>query len=137
MAEASYSHRLLTDKLGLGPDMNIALIGVPEYYEQHIGSWPLGSSISWELSEPSFDFIHYFTKQSADLARDIVGLVEHLDSRGMLWVSWPKQASGVTTDMTEQTIRDLALPLGVVDTKVCSVDNTWSGLKLVWRKGNR
>lgn len=81
--------------------------------------------------------MHYFTNNQADLMNDIADLAQHLDKRGMLWVSWPKQVRGTIRNMTEQVIRDIAIPLGLVDVKVCAVDETWSALKLVWRKENR
>lgn len=132
-----YSGKPLADKLGLKRDTNLALLSVPENYEDMIGGWPVGSSISWDLAEASYEFIHYFTTKRSALVADAQNLADHLERHGMLWVSWPKQASGVATDVTEQTLRDTLLPLGLVDVKVCAVDDTWSGLKFVWRKEAR
>lgn len=82
-------------------------------------------------------FVHLFVDQRADLSRLIGQLVGVLDPAGTVWVSWPKKASRVATDITEDTIRDVVLPLGLVDVKVCSVTDLWSGLKLMVRKENR
>lgn len=131
---AGYSKKSLSDKLGLQRDTNLAIINAPDHYDDLIGGWPVGCSISRELNEPSFEFIHYFANNQADLRADIADLAQHLDKRGMLWVSWSKQASDEHNNMTEQVIRDLAIPVGLVDVKVCAVDDTWSALKLVWRK---
>ncbi len=135
MADApGYSGKSLTDKLGLKRDTNLALIHVPDDYDDLIGGWPLGSSISWDLAEPSYEFIHYFVAKRILLEAEIEGLIGHMERESVLWVSWPKQASGMVTDVTEQTLRDVILPMGLVDVKVVAVDDTWSGLKFVWRK---
>ncbi len=81
--------------------------------------------------------MHLFVKQRADLAKQLIALRTKLDDAGMLWISWPKKAAKVETDITEDTIREVALPLGFVDVKVCAVDETWSGLKLMVRRENR
>ena len=134
---AGYSGKSLSNKLGLKCDTNLAILNAPDQYDDLIGGWPVGCSISRELNEPNFEFIHYFTNNQADLKHDIGDLAQHLDKRGMLWVSWPKLVRGAIRNMTEQVIRDIALPIGLVDVKVCAVDETWSALKLVWRKENR
>ena len=81
--------------------------------------------------------MHFFTTSRAELVARLPQLIKALQPAGALWISWPKQASRVATDVTENVIRDVALPLGVVDVKVCAVDDTWSGLKLVRRLENR
>ncbi len=86
---------------------------------------------------PPYDFIHCFADRRARLEKDFPRLRDALKPAGMLWVSWPKKASGLPTDLTEDTIREIALPGGLVDVKVCAVDETWSGLKLVVRKSER
>jgi hypothetical protein len=83
------------------------------------------------------DLAHLFTVKRADLAAKLSSTLAKLKPDGTIWVSWPKKASKVATDITEDTIRAVALPLGLVDVKVCAVDETWSGLKLVIRKQNR
>jgi len=77
------------------------------------------------------DFIHYFVKNAAELNKQLPVLKKNLVHNGMIWVSWPKRSSKVATDITEDTIRDIALKIGLVDIKVCAVDEVWSGLKLV------
>ena len=79
----------------------------------------------------------FFIKKRADLERRIAALAKAIEPAGGLWVAWPKRASGITTDMTEDVVRDVALPLGLVDNKVCAIDDTWSGLRVVWRKERR
>ena len=82
----------------------------------------------------NIDIVHVFSKSATQLANDLPGLMQKIKQNGTIWASWPKKASGVATDITEDTIRSIALPLGLVDVKVCAVDETWSGLKLVIRK---
>ena len=130
---SGYSGKSLTDKLGLKIDTNLAIINAPDYYDDLIGGWPVGSSISRSLDEV-FEFIHYFVTSRSQLEADLDPLISHFEKKGMLWVSWPKQASSVSTDVTEQTLRDVLLPTGLVDVKVAAVDETWSALKFVWRK---
>src|SRR5205807_222849 len=83
------------------------------------------------------DLIHLFTTEASALAAKLTRYLPRIVDNGMIWVSWPKKAAKVPTDVTEDVIRDLALPLGLVDTKVCAVDEVWSGLKLVIRRENR
>ncbi len=83
------------------------------------------------------NFIHLFATRRKELEKQLERLRRKLADIGILWVSWPKKASGVTTDVTEDVIRAVALPIGLVDIKVCAVDETWSGLKLVVRRSNR
>ena len=84
--------------------------------------------------EPPIDAAHIFVSERADMEADLRRVLPHLAPAGFIWVSWPKQASRLPTDITEDVIREVALPMGLVDTKVCAVDETWSGLKLVIRK---
>jgi hypothetical protein len=83
------------------------------------------------------DFAHAFVRTRAQLARQIAAFAKRLEPSGTLWISWPKKSSGITTDLSENVLREVALPLGLVDVKVCAVDATWSGLKFVWRKTSR
>jgi len=83
------------------------------------------------------EFIQYFTRARSDLNAKLPSLNRRLRDHGALWISWPKKAARVSTDVTEDTIRDIALPLGLVDVKVCAIDDTWSGLKLVRRRERR
>ena len=131
-----YSGTPLVRKLGIQPAGRIVAVDAPAHYEQLLEGLPDGASISNRVgTKPRF--VHLFVSKRADLARRLKMLRSKLDDAGVLWVSWPKKSSGVATDVTEDTIRDLALPLGYVDVKVCAVDDTWSGLKLMIRRKNR
>jgi hypothetical protein len=127
----------LVKKLGIKIGDNIALINEPDHYDALIDDWPVGVSISRDLGEPSFDFIHYFCKSAAKLEADLPGLKAHLAKTGKLWVSWPKQAPSAKTDLSDSVVRELGLANRLVDTKVAAIDETWSGLKFVYRSNNR
>jgi hypothetical protein len=132
--DVGYSGRPLPDKLGLGAGLRGAVVGAPEGYLERI--LPSGAVLDVSLGRADrapLDFVQLFVVRRADLERTIPRALARLADRGMLWVSWPKRASGVTTDVTEDVVREVALPLGLVDVKVCAVDEVWSGLKLVRR----
>jgi len=131
-----YSKRSLVDKLGIKPGASVLIVGAPKGYAKTLGPLPEGVSLA-KSPRAGLDFIHLFTTRRADLERRFGALQRALAPAGMLWVSWPKQASGVPTDMTEDVVRDVALARGLVDVKVCAVDDTWSGLKLVRRLKDR
>lgn len=128
-----YSPKNLADKLELKPGAVVAFFNPPDAYFEL-----LGDRLGQITTEPRFDgtytFIHFFTSVKSELAEQLPVLLSHLETGGKLWVSWPKKQSGVPTDITEDTIREIALPLGLVDVKVCAIDDIWSGLKLVRRK---
>ena len=105
----------------------------PNNYVQLLHPLPPGVTFQARLSEGT-DLVHVFVAQKGALAKELTGLRKKLRSNGVVWVSWPKKASKVPTDITEGTIREVALPLGFVDIKVCAVSDVWSGLKLVIRK---
>ena len=131
-----YSGTPLVRKLGIQPDERIVAIGAPAHYSQLLAGLPDGVTIGGRVASHA-RFVHLFVTRRADLEERLEALRGKLDDRGVLWVSWPKKASGVATDVTEDTIREVALPLGYVDVKVCAVDETWSGLKLMIRRENR
>ena len=131
-----YSRRPLITKLGIKPGITVVFFGAPPGYHATLGELPPGVRVARTARGPH-SFIHLFTRSRADLARRLKSLNKSLRDDGMLWVSWPKKASGVSTDVTENTVREIALPLGLVDVKVCAVDDTWSGLKLVRRVSHR
>ena len=133
---AGYSPRLLVDKLGIKPGMPIAIIGAPRGYRTTLGALPDGVSIT-TAPRGALPFIHFFTKQRTLLERRFPSLKRALTQDGALWVSWPKKASGVATDLTEDAVREVALAGGLVDVKVCAIDEVWSGLKLVRRLKDR
>jgi hypothetical protein len=133
---AGYSPRSLVEKLGIKPGTRIALLGAPKGYRRTLGTLPPGVRVA-AAARGRLPFIQFFTTRRRELARRVPGLVRALAPDGALWVSWPKRSSGVTTDMSEDAVRAVALPAGLVDIKVCAVDDTWSGLKLVRRLKNR
>jgi hypothetical protein len=133
---SGYSGTPLAQKLGLKPGMRAWFQNVPENVRAEIDrdSPPLENL---DLPEPPVQFAHIFVSSCAVLDCELRMLLPLLDPAGMIWVSWPKKASKVPTDITEDVIRELALPLHLVDVKVCAVDNIWSGLKLVIRRERR
>jgi hypothetical protein len=133
---AGYSGKPLAAKLGIKPGTNVVAIGAPANYKRLLGRLPPGSSLSAKAPGHA-QFVHIFVKTRADLAGQLATFRGTIAPNGTLWVSWPKKASGVRSDVTEDVIRELALPVGFVDVKVCAVDETWSGLKLVIRVANR
>ena len=116
--------------------MKLVLINPPPNYKKLLGPVPAKVQFT-TLPGTHPAFIHLFCRESADLKKQLSDLRRRLADNGMLWISWPKKSAGVTTDVTEDAIRRLALPMGFVDVKVCAVDDTWSGLKLVIRRVNR
>jgi hypothetical protein len=136
MANTGYSNTPLAKKLGIKKGFVIRLINQPDYYFDLFDVFPEEVEIVDELEMPK-DFIHLFIKQASELKAIISELGEELKPNGMIWVSWPKKSSKVTTDITEDIIRNLALGNGLVDIKVCAVDEIWSGLKLVIPVKNR
>ena len=133
---SSYSGKPLAEKLGIRPGTQIAVIGAPANYRELLG--PLPAKIKIVRSpKRGAPFIHLFAKERTELAEQLVMYRKTIAQDGVLWVSWPKKASKVPTDITEDVVRAVALPLGLVDVKVCAVDETWSGLKLVIRRERR
>jgi hypothetical protein len=133
---AGYSGTPLAKKLGIKPGSSVFVDGAPMAYEQLLAPMPDGVNVQSAV-DSSTDIVHLFSTSKAELACALERVLQHLKPDAALWVSWPKKASKVPTDITEDTIRDLALPLGLVDIKVCAVDDVWSGLKLVIRRENR
>ena len=131
-----YSGTPLLKKLGLKADQNIAVLGAPAGYLSLLGPLPDGLSLS-ENEDAPLDVVHTFVTSRAVLQLQINELRQRIAPNGMIWVSWPKRSSKAPTDVTEDVVRDVALPLGLVDVKVAAIDETWSGLKLVIRVENR
>ena len=130
---AGYSGTPLARKLGIADGTVVTAIGAPKNYTELLAPLPSGARItSRAATAPSF--VHLFTRSRSGLAERLKALRQRIPADGTVWVSWPKKTSGVATDVTEDVIRAVALPLGFVDVKVCAVDATWSGLKLVIRK---
>lgn len=133
---AGYSGTPLPQKLGLKAPLTLVTIGAPPEYRKLLGVIPAGVRLVTAAGKP-VQAVHLFTKARADLAKRLKSLRGRLAQDGFVWVSWPKRSSGVATDITEDVIRAVALPLGFVDIKVCAVNEVWSGLKLVIRKSER
>ncbi len=130
MSVSGYSLTPLAKKLGFKPGIRIRLINEPEYYWRLFNDLPPNLIITSD-PEHKKDCVHFFTKEASELYKVLPMLPEDLKPDGMIWVSWPKKAAKIITDVTETTIRDFALKIGLVDIKVCAVNDTWSGLKLV------
>lgn len=130
---AGYSGTPLSKKLGIAPGYRVKTGRAPANYQELLAPLPADVHLSSRFRS-DVDLWHLFVKSRAELRAGLERAVREIKRDGTIWVSWPKKASGVLTDMTEGAIRDAALPLGLVDVKVCAVDETWSGLKLVIRK---
>lgn len=130
---AGYSGTPLAKKLGIKPDSSVFLVNTPEGYIELLGPLPPGVEFAASLSA-DIDFIQLFEAKKSELQKALKKYRNTLNASAVVWVSWPKKSSKVPTDITEDTIREVALPLGFVDIKVCAVDEVWSGLKLVVRK---
>lgn len=136
-ATTGYSGTPLSGKLGLKPGMRWLVQGVvPAHYFQLLEPLPAGASVVRRARAP-YPAVHVFASRRAELSERLGNLRTSITPDGFVWVSWPKRASGVPTDITEDEIRRVALPLDFVDIKVCAVDATWSGLKLVIRRDAR
>ncbi|MGB5484275.1 hypothetical protein [Parasphingorhabdus sp.] len=130
---ASYSGTPLAKKLSLKDGMRVWFPDMPDSVRAEI--WECDIKLSEEkLPTPGLNAAHIFVDRRAVMEKHLAILRENIDPAGQVWVSWPKKASGVETDITEDTIRTVALPMGFVDIKVCAVDTVWSGLKLVIRR---
>jgi exosome complex RNA-binding protein Rrp4 len=133
---AGYSETPLVKKLGLKENFRVKIINQPENYFDLLSDLPEGIKIIKSKSK-EINFIHVFSKDANELNKLIPELKTELVSNGMIWISWPKKSSKIETDITEDTIRAIAFKNGLVDIKVCAIDETWSGLKLVIRVKNR
>ena len=134
---AGYSGTPLWRKLGYKNGLSVFLDQPPPHYRELL-ALPAEFAVAWQPRfREGLAFVHVFVKSSAELSRKLRIYRESMAHDGVLWISWPKKCSGVATDVTEDRIREFALPLGLVDTKVCAVDEIWSGLKLVIRKEQR
>ena len=127
-----YSGTPLVRKLGLKPELAVALLGAPEGFEETLGDLPDGTVLTRGESVP-YDVALWFVRSQAELEEVVGRMAAHLGG-GRLWIIWPKKASGVATDVTQQLVREAGLAAGMVDYKVCSVDATWSGLLFARRK---
>ncbi len=130
---AGYSGTPLSSKLGIRAGLVVHLRGAPANYVDLVDPLPEGVTFARRMSGTT-DLVHVFSARKAELAKWLKTCREKLRPTATVWVSWPKKSAKVPTDITEDTIREVALPLGFVDVKVCAVTDVWSGLKLVVRK---
>jgi hypothetical protein len=130
---AGYSGTPLARKLGFKPGMRVYYAGAPKQFSDLVGALPDGIQVLRRATK-DLDLVVLFASERRALVRGLQTLHPRLASTGMIWVAWPKRAAQVPTDITEDVVRDVALPRGLVDVKVCAIDEVWSGLKLVVRK---
>lgn len=136
MADAGYSGTPLAKKLGIKPPLTLLTINAPREYRAWLGKLPKDVKLVTQ-AHPPVDAAHLFLTDSSELDALLSKLRNELKQNGFLWVSWYKKSAKMQTDITEDVIREIALPLGFVDVKVCAVSEVWSGLKLVIRKSER
>jgi hypothetical protein len=132
---AGYSGTPLVKKLGIKPGFNIAFVGAPHGYANEL-DLPTDVSINSRSGKP-LDLAQLFVKSEKELKSKFSEYANRLNASGMLWVSWPKKSSGVSTDLSENIVREIGLAAGLVDVKICAVDEVWSGLKFVFRLKDR
>ena len=133
MAEG-YSGTPLAKKLGIREGFKMLIVNIPDHYYQLFEDLPENVS---EVKYGKADFIHFFTKESKELKTKFPQLKKRMEMNSMIWVSWPKKASKVPTTVDEALVRKTGLDIGLVDIKICAVDETWSGLKFVYRLKDR
>ena len=133
---AGYSSTPLPKKLGIKEGSRIALINAPENLQRELGALPDGAVFVARLTKP-LDIVLLFVLTERVLLRDFAKLAEKLASNGMIWVAWPKKSSGVATDLTFDCVQRIGLDSGLVDVKICAIDDVWSGLKFVFRLKDR
>jgi hypothetical protein len=133
---AGYSATPLPKKLGIKEQSRIAFVNAPKGFQEYLGPLPNNVDVVKQLTKP-LDIILLFVTSERALARDFAKLIDKLATNGMIWVAWPKKSSGVTTDLTFATVQHIGLDAGLVDVKICAVDETWSGLKFVFRLKDR
>ncbi len=130
---AGYSGTPLPKKLGIKEGQQVALLSAPKGFENALSPLPFGVTVREALKGKPLDVVVLFVTSRKRLEQQLAGVRKAMAPACGFWVAWPKKASGVVTDMTEQVVRDVALPTGLVDNKVCAIDETWSGLRLVIR----
>jgi hypothetical protein len=132
---AGYSGTPLVKKLGIKPGANIVFVSAPPDYTSEL-DLPLDVTVNSRSGKP-LDFAQLFVKRETELRQKFSEYAKRLSASGMLWVSWPKKSSGVTTDLSENVVRKIGLNAGLVDVKICAVNEIWSGLKFVFRLKDR
>ncbi len=133
---AGYSSTPLPKKLGIKEQSRIAFVNAPKGFETYLGPLAPGAEIVERLTK-SLDIVLLFVTEVRVLARDFPKLSAKLATNGMIWVAWPKKSSGVATDLSFERVQRIGLDAGLVDVKICAIDETWSGLKFVFRLKDR
>ena len=133
---AGYSSTPLAKKLGIKEGSRIALVNAPKNFQSELGELPDGVEFITRPTK-SLDIILLFVLTERVLAREFSRLAEKLVTNGMIWIAWPKKSSGVTTDLSFERVQRIGLDVGLVDVKICAIDDTWSGLKFVYRLKDR
>ncbi len=133
---AGYSSTPLAKKLGIKEGSRIALINAPNHFENEMGKLPDRVEFVKRLTN-SLDIILLFVLTERALAKDFSRLAKKLATNGMIWIAWPKKSSGVATDLSFNSVQQIGLDAGLVDVKICAIDDTWSGLKFVYRLKDR
>lgn len=136
MSDVGYSGTPLAKKLGIKAGSLVFTVNAPDNYEQLLDPVPESCKITTETAS-EIDIVHLFTNSGDELFGELARLRNVIKQDGMIWVSWYKKAAKLPTEITEDTVREAAFPLGLVDVKVCAVDEKWSALKVVIRKVNR
>lgn len=134
---AGYSGTPLVKKLGFKPGFRVAFVNAPEGFKSELAELPQATQIVSGIPRSPLDLVVLFVNSQKTLKKEFPRLAKKLANNGMLWVSWPKKSSGVITDLSENVIRDFGLASGLVDVKVCAVNEVWSGLKFVFRLRDR
>lgn len=133
---AGYSSTPLPKKLGIKEQSRLAFVNAPAGFADYLGALPEGAEIMKRLIKP-IDIVILFVTTERALAKDFAKLSEKLATNGMIWIAWPKKSSQVTTDLSFERVQRIGLDVGLVDVKICAIDDTWSGLKFVFRLRDR
>src|SRR5262249_14118514 len=134
---AGYSGTPLVKKLGIKDDFRVAVVNPSPDFERLLDVLPWGAVLYRRLRLPKYDVIVFFASTRSQLRQKFASLAKRLEPAGGLWVAWPKKSSGVASDLTESEVRAVGLGAGLVDNKVCAIDETWSGLRFVYRIADR
>jgi hypothetical protein len=134
---AGYSGKPLVEKLGIKEGMSVSIFNAPNFFEFDLGDLPDDVEVFRDADDAPSDLYLIFADRSDEAERGFARAVTHLPPDGAIWFAWPKKSSDRESDLTEDTLRELFLPSGMVDNKVCAIDETWSGLRFVVRKENR
>jgi hypothetical protein len=135
MKSTGHSDKSLVEKLEIKAGLTVLILNPPPEYESTLGKLPDRVHFKTRPA-PNLDFIQYFARTRHDLASEFPGLKRLISTTGALWISWPKQSSVIKTDLSDNVVREIGLKNGLVDIKVCAIDETWSALKFVYRRAD-